>query len=721
MQPLHSGGQLSLMAEVSAHGRHPPAHLARAQVPDAVQLLEGSIALLQRLPASTFSVADYLHTVCSKADGKDRRLVVETLITRLRGTGTPQESLADGSVVFTASRLLLLLLDRDVAARQLAVELGIASKALELLRAWEEPYRAQVVAANNSTDEEARKKMLEVPVWVDALLLLLEMLCSTVAKPRPAPAAVAPQPQAAAVPVAAPVPAGDAPMAEPEAPGAPADGPPAVPAAAEPPPLAAAAGAAAPAAAAPQAAAAPAAPPAASSAAAALTAAAQEAARVAAAADVASQQAQAALQEATAALRTATAALQAARAGVAAAAGPAPALGEILETWKPCGLLTEEEQEEALALAMSLLRHLHDAKWGHPVAVKVDPNDLQPNPSNTTQAVLQLLVKLTRRHSNALKVLAQGGPKLLLTLPRRCLGVAFTSLEPHISAILRHILEDPSTLKSWMESEIKNVLTARRRGQAFGRNPFRQDAPRAMPISSFMTTLARVVARNPHVFAEAVQEVCTVADAAAGGGDRTITLRKVKDQAAAAAAPADAAAAPAGGATPAPAGGPAQPAAAGGAQTPATAPPPARPAGAPTPASAAAPRSERGRGAGDDASPAAGQPGKTPAKGSKAVHKKVVPSSFVEVMEALLDVVFSYKEAAEAPAAEASTMEVDAAPADQAAGAAVPTATAAAAADGADGAQVGVDANSAASMQLQMVCPPAPTLCVKCSVAALQQ
>ena len=666
------------------------------QVPSAVQLLEGSIALLQRLPASTFSVADYLHTVCSKADGQDRRLVVDSLITRLRGTGTPQESLADGSVVFTASRLLLLLLDRDPAARQVAVELGVADKALELLQAWEGPYGAQVAAANQEEDEEVRKKLLEVPVWVDAVLLLLEMLCSTtVAKPRPAPTPVQVQPPAAP---AAAAPVEDALMADGEAaaPEAPASAPDAPAAAATPDAPAAATAPDPPAAAAAGPVAAAAAPAAREQRNAAAAQNALQAARTAATLQ--------ALREASADAVALTAAVRAAVAG--------PQLEDVLETWKPCGLLTEEQQEAALAMAMSLLRHLHTGRWGRPVAVKVDPAALQPNPSHTTHAVLQLLVKLTRRHSNALKVLAQGGPKLLLTLPRRCLGVAFTSLEPHISAILRHILEDPSTLKSWMESEIKNVLTARRRGQqAFGRNPFRQDAPRAMPINSFMTTLARVVARNPQVFAEAVQEVCTVADSAGGpGADRTITLRKVKEPAAPA-APADAAGAlaatpaPGGSATPAPAGSatpapasaasPSQAIAPGTSQTPAT----ARIVGAPTPASAAAPRSERSRGQAEDA--------KTPARGGKAVHKKVVPSSFVEVMEALLDVVFSYKEAAEAPAAaEASTMEVDAATIGDEAQAlgADPTAVVAPAANAAAAEAGGaLNGGDASSLQQQMV------------------
>ncbi len=78
----------------------------------------------------------------------------------------------------------------------------------------------------------------------------------------------------------------------------------------------------------------------------------------------------------------------------------------------------------------------------------------------------QLLGRLTKRHANAAQVAAAGGPRLLLSLPRACLGVQFWRLEPLLSAILRNLLEDPATLEGWMEAEIRSHLNAqvRRRG-----------------------------------------------------------------------------------------------------------------------------------------------------------------------------------------------------------------------------------------------------------------
>lgn len=35
---------------------------------------------------------------------------------------------------------------------------------------------------------------------------------------------------------------------------------------------------------------------------------------------------------------------------------------------------------------------------------------------------------------------------------------SFMLVEPHVVAVLRHMMEDPTTLEAWMESEIKNFF-----------------------------------------------------------------------------------------------------------------------------------------------------------------------------------------------------------------------------------------------------------------------
>lgn len=57
-----------------------------------------------------------------------------------------------------------------------------------------------------------------------------------------------------------------------------------------------------------------------------------------------------------------------------------------------------------------------------------------------------------------LQLLAKGGPRMLLSLPSACWYLVFTRHQPSLSEVLRHMLEDPATLESWMESEIKNYF-----------------------------------------------------------------------------------------------------------------------------------------------------------------------------------------------------------------------------------------------------------------------
>lgn len=54
-----------------------------------------------------------------------------------------------------------------------------------------------------------------------------------------------------------------------------------------------------------------------------------------------------------------------------------------------------------------------------------------------------------------MQVLSGKGPKLVLDLPTACFRA---ELEPAISALMRHILEDPATLQAAMEAEIRATL-----------------------------------------------------------------------------------------------------------------------------------------------------------------------------------------------------------------------------------------------------------------------
>ena len=71
--------------------------------------------------------------------------------------------------------------------------------------------------------------------------------------------------------------------------------------------------------------------------------------------------------------------------------------------------MARAEQERAVTVAMALLRHLHG--WGSSWVPPVPEKALLPgqelahsDPAASTQAVLQLLSRLTKRHAIALKV-----------------------------------------------------------------------------------------------------------------------------------------------------------------------------------------------------------------------------------------------------------------------------------------------------------------------------
>lgn len=74
------------------------------------------------------------------------------------------------------------------------------------------------------------------------------------------------------------------------------------------------------------------------------------------------------------------------------------------------------------------------------IGVPVDPD--------TLHAVLRLMLRLTRDHQFAQMFVKCGGPKMLLNLKQTSGFQGFFSLT---TLILRHILEDPGSLRGTME------------------------------------------------------------------------------------------------------------------------------------------------------------------------------------------------------------------------------------------------------------------------------
>lgn len=141
-------------------------------------------------------------------------------------------------------------------------------------------------------------------------------------------------------------------------------------------------------------------------------------------------------------------------------------LKSVLSAWRPAGLLSDEDQSRALAVCVQLLNHLqaYGALWCPPLRINIRGDIVpQPHPTSVTQAVLQLLARLTRKHAAAMHALSAGVLKRMLGLPAECLSPNFTRHEPAMLSIVRHMLEDPATLETWMEAEIKDFFAQRAR------------------------------------------------------------------------------------------------------------------------------------------------------------------------------------------------------------------------------------------------------------------
>lgn len=110
---------------------------------------------------------------------------------------------------------------------------------------------------------------------------------------------------------------------------------------------------------------------------------------------------------------------------------------------------------------------------------------------NNSAAILLIPTAVSRpvppTHAvSLLQVLAAGGHRLLLSLPAACLVPGVSRFEAGIGAVLRNLLEDPATLESWMEAEIRSSMTIK--GPM--RDPY---TGRAFPSNSYANPTSRCV------------------------------------------------------------------------------------------------------------------------------------------------------------------------------------------------------------------------------------
>ncbi|KAL5205547.1 hypothetical protein ABZP36_033756 [Zizania latifolia] len=152
------------------------------------------------------------------------------------------------------------------------------------------------------------------------------------------------------------------------------------------------------------------------------------------------------------------------------------------------GYLTDQESQKTLTLCCEFIK--------------------QRVPAIVMQAVLQLSARLTKTHALAAQFSETGCLASLLSVPKTCIFPGFENLA---SAIVRHLIEDPQTLQSAMELEIRQSLSNRG-----------SHTPR-----SFLTNMSPLISRDPVIFMRAVTSVCQLDSS---GGRMSVVLLKEKEK-----------------------------------------------------------------------------------------------------------------------------------------------------------------------------------------------
>ncbi|KAI5799845.1 hypothetical protein EDC01DRAFT_764959 [Geopyxis carbonaria] len=111
-------------------------------------------------------------------------------------------------------------------------------------------------------------------------------------------------------------------------------------------------------------------------------------------------------------------------------------------------------------------------------------------------AVARVLVLLTRRRDLAIKMMEGGHLRNVFQMYRHQAGNRVDRLQTSLIILLRHIVEDEETVKTFMKAEIRSQFSAR--------------ATRQLDMNSFTKASAHLILRNPDFFVETVNELCKI-------------------------------------------------------------------------------------------------------------------------------------------------------------------------------------------------------------------
>lgn len=116
-------------------------------------------------------------------------------------------------------------------------------------------------------------------------------------------------------------------------------------------------------------------------------------------------------------------------------------------------------------------------------------------PRDEFLSILRLFVLLTRDYEMALQLMKSDGLSMLL---RRVKSSAVSGSSTYIATILRHIVEEPHTLRNIMQHTIKRY--------------FDQPRTRSVDIGTYVRNCSAMALRNPDVFLEVTGSLCQLGE-----------------------------------------------------------------------------------------------------------------------------------------------------------------------------------------------------------------
>ncbi|ORX50832.1 hypothetical protein DM01DRAFT_1090162 [Hesseltinella vesiculosa] len=131
-------------------------------------------------------------------------------------------------------------------------------------------------------------------------------------------------------------------------------------------------------------------------------------------------------------------------------------------------------------------------------------------------AILRVLVRLTKSHDAAMKLVELGGLDLLFSKPRSSLE-GFQGQQAFIVLILRHVIEDRAVL----EEQIEDIITT------WGTVP----RPRNLDVQTFFRNNAAIALRNPDAFLRVSEKICRLTRYSKYDRNRQIKVLSKEDQA----------------------------------------------------------------------------------------------------------------------------------------------------------------------------------------------